>query len=317
MSECDPTRTTGQCAALGHDEVLREEFTMDVFVTGATGYIGGAVAVRLLEAGHKVSGLARSPEKAAELARFGITPILGSLEDAAVLAREARRANAVINAADSDHRGAVEVLIEALAGSGKILLHTSGSSIVADDARGEPSDAVYDELSLPEPTPDKAARVAIDRMVQAASGHGIRSAVICNTLIYGHGRGPHRESIQLPALASQVRKSGIARHVGRGLNIWSNVHIDDVAELYLLALGTAPAGSFLFAENGEASFRDMVGAISQRLGTGVPQPWSVEDAVEQWGFERAVYACPARSIRHVNTLQSGRSKRLKPAPRHA
>jgi nucleoside-diphosphate-sugar epimerase len=268
---------------------------MDVFITGATGYIGGAVAVRLIEAGHKVSGLARSPEKAAQLARFGMTPILGSLEDSALLAREARRADAVINAADSDHRGAVEALIEALAGSGKALLHTSGSSIVADDARGEPSDAVYDELSLPAPKPDKAARVAIDRLVQASADRGIRSMVICNTLIYGHGRGPHRDSIQLPALASQARKSGIARHVGRGLNIWSNVHIDDVAELYLLALEKAPAGSFLFAENGEASFREMVGAISERLGTGAAQPWPVEDAVKEWGFERAVYALGSNS----------------------
>jgi nucleoside-diphosphate-sugar epimerase len=268
---------------------------MDVFITGATGYIGGAVAVRLLEEGHKVSGLARSPEKAAELVRFGITPILGSLEDTALLTSEARRADAVINAADSDHRGAVEALIEGLAGSGKILLHTSGSSIVADDARGETSDAVYHELSLPEPTPDKAARVAIDRMVRAATDRGIRSTVICNTLIYGHGRGPHRDSIQLPALADQARKSGIARHVGRGLNIWSNVHIDDVAELYLLALNKAPAGSFLFAENGEASFRAMVGAISERLGTGAPQPWSVDDAVKKWGFERAVYALGSNS----------------------
>jgi nucleoside-diphosphate-sugar epimerase len=268
---------------------------MDVFITGATGYIGGAVAVRLLDAGHKVSGLARSPDKAAELARFGMTPIRGSLEDAALLAREARRADAVINAADSDHRVAVEVLIEALAGSGKTLLHTSGSSIVADDARGEPSDAVYDELSLPAPTPDKVARVAIDQLVQASSDRGVRSVVLCNTLIYGHGRGPHRDSIQLPALASQARTSGVARHVGRGLNIWSNVHIDDVAELYLHALERAPAGSFLFAENGEASFRDMVGAISERLGTGAPQPWAVEDAVKAWGFERAVYALGSNS----------------------
>ena len=137
--------------------------------------------------------------------------------------------------------------------------------------------------------------MAIDRMVRAASDRSIRSAVICNTLIYRHSRGPHRDSIQLQALASQARKSGIARHVGRGFNIWSNVHIDDVAELYLLALDKAPAGSFLFAENGEASFQEMVGAISERLGTGVPQPWSVDDAVKEWGLERAVYALGSNS----------------------
>ncbi len=99
----------------------------------------------------------------------------------------------------------------------------------------------------------------------------------------------------MPALASQARTSGIARHVGRGLNIWSTVHIDDVAELYLRALERAPAGSFLFAENGEASFRDMVGAISEQLGFGAPQPWALEDAVKAWGFERAVYALGSNS----------------------
>lgn len=186
---------------------------MNVFVTGASGYIGGAIAIRLLEAGHRVSGLVRDRENAAMLERLGITPVLGKLDDAELLAHEAQKADAVVNAANSDHAGAVAALVEGLAGSDKPLLHTSGSSIVADDARGEPSERIFTEDNLPEPGPEKAARVAIDRTVLAAAGRGIRSAVVCNTLIYGRSRGLHPESIQLPALARQARKSGVVRHV--------------------------------------------------------------------------------------------------------
>ena len=62
----------------------------------------------------------------------------------------------------------------------------------------------------------------------------MRSAVLCNTLIYGHSLGVHRDSLQLPRLVKQARKSGVVRHVGIGGNIGSNVHINDVVELYAL-----------------------------------------------------------------------------------
>jgi hypothetical protein len=66
----------------------------------------------------------------------------------------------VVNAAYSNHRTALAALIEGLAGSGKPLLHTSGSSIVADNARGDcASDRILNEDTPPEP--DKAARVAV------------------------------------------------------------------------------------------------------------------------------------------------------------
>ena len=181
---------------------------MHVFITGASGYIGGAVALRLLAAGHRVAGLVRGEDKAAALARLGIAPVVGDLDDADLLMREARRADAVVNAASSDHRGAVEALIAGLSGSGKLLLHTSGSSIVADQAGGEKSDRVFDEDSLPEPLPDKAARVAIDRLVLGAAAR-VRGVVVCNALIYGRGPGLHAESVQIPALvASGAQRAG-------------------------------------------------------------------------------------------------------------
>ena len=97
----------------------------------------------------------------------GVRPVIGNLSDAALLAQEARAADAVINAADADDPHAVETLVAALAGTGKALIHTSGSSIVADEAGGEPGDLIYTDI--PEhPVSGKAARVAIDRRVLAA-----------------------------------------------------------------------------------------------------------------------------------------------------
>ena len=263
---------------------------MRVFVTGASGYIGGTVAARLMAHGHRVTGLARSTATAEQLRTAGIEPVIGTLDDARVLADVARRTDAVINAADSDHRAAAEALIEALAGSGKPLLHTSGISILGDKAGGEPCDRIFTEDTPLAPAPEKAPRVAIDRLIRDAAARNVRSVVLCNPLIYGRGLGLHPDSVQIPALAEQARRSGAARYIGRGLNVWSHAHVEDVADLYLLALEQARPGSFYFVENGEASFRDMVEALASALRLGPARSWTVEEAVAAWGYQRAVFS---------------------------
>ncbi len=266
---------------------------MRIFLTGANGFIGGAVAAALTAAGHRVRGLVRSPVKADLVARHGTEPVIGSLDDAALLQAEAHAAEAVVNAASSDHRGAVEALIAGIVGSGKPFIHSSGSSIVADLAMGEPSDLIFDEATPLEPLPDKAARVAIDRLVLAASG--IRSVVLCNSMIYGHAMGPPAQSVQIPALVRQAKAWGMARYIGRGLNRWSNVHIADVAALYMLALAKAPAGTFMYVESGEEALGEIVGAIAARLGLGKAQSCSAEEAIAAWGRNAAVFSLGSNS----------------------
>ncbi|WP_345813669.1 NAD-dependent epimerase/dehydratase family protein [Paraburkholderia sp. PREW-6R] len=269
---------------------------MKIFITGASGFIGGSIAAYLARAGYPVRGLIRKPEQRAELERLGIEPVIGSLDDRELLIAEAQAADGVINAASSDHEGAVNALIEGLAGSGKPFLHTSGSSIVGDASGGEAGEArIYHEDALPKPTADKAARVAIDQRVLDAATLNIRSAVLCNTLIYGNGAVPGSASVQLPRLVRQAQKSGVVRHVGSGGNIWSNVHIDDVAELYRLALEKTPPGTFYFVESGEASYRDMSAAIARAMKLGEPQDWPLEEAVKEWGYEMASYGLGSNS----------------------
>lgn len=266
---------------------------MRIFITGANGFIGGAVAAALLEAGHTVRGLVRNQAKAASVAAHGIEPVIGSLDDTALLQAEARAAEGVVSAASSDHHGAVEALLAGLTGSGKPFLHTSGSSIVADEAMGEPSERIFHEDTPLTPAPGKAARVALDRLILDAPG--IRTVVLCNTMIYGNAMGAPAQSVQVPTLARQARTSGVARYIGRGLNRWSNVHIADVAALYVLAIAKAPAGSFMYVESGEESLGEVVRAIAARLGLGPAQSWPADEAIAAWGRTKAVFTLGSNS----------------------
>jgi nucleoside-diphosphate-sugar epimerase len=255
-----------------------------IFVTGASGYIGGAIAATLVRAGHRVRGLVRDPRKAHAVATFGITPVLGTLDNAPLLAAEASAADATINAADSDHAGAVETLLAACAG--RRLLHTSGISLLSDNARGEHGDTIHDETTQSPTHPDKAARAAIDAAILAAAAGGEAFAVIRNPLIYGDAIGPPAASVQLPTLAETARRLGRPRHVGPGLNIWSHAALSDIATFYRLLLARPETGLF-YAESGEADFATLTAAIATALGQPPPLPWSLAQASEEWGDQRA------------------------------
>ncbi|UUX49838.1 NAD-dependent epimerase/dehydratase family protein [Nisaea acidiphila] len=257
---------------------------MNIFLTGASGFIGGSVASHLIGAGHKVRGLVRTRERAEAVTRFGIEPVLGSLEDATLLAAETKQADAVINAASADHRAAAETMLDAMAGSGRLFLHTSGSSIVGRRDEGRYSDAIFDEDTPIDPSPARAARVALNRDILAAASREIRAVIIAPSLIYGRGLGVNPDSMQVPWLIEVARRTGAARHIGPGENVWSNVHIDDLVTLYGLVLERAPAGAFYYAENGENSMREVCEAIGRMLGqSGGPEEMSIEEAAGHWG----------------------------------
>lgn len=269
---------------------------MRIFVTGASGYIGGSIAARLVARGHEVVGLTRSDESAARLRETGITPVVGSLVALGMLAEVASGADAVINAANSDDPFVVEAILPVLEGTGKSFIHTSGSSIIADRGGGARSDLVFNEDTPFVALPERQGRAAVERLVLSYGQRGVRSVVVRPTLIYGQGAGLHKSSIQVPRMLDLALAKGKALHIGKGENIWSNVHIDDVVDLYLLALERAPAGSLFFAENGECSMRTIAEAISRLLGYGGrTESWPMEEALKDWGISaQATFASNSR-----------------------
>ena len=257
---------------------------MKIFMTGASGYIGGTVADSLIKAGHSVAGLARSEDAASKLRAHGLESVRGDLGSHGLVMNAARGADVVINCADAENPFVVAAILEGLAGSGKAFLHTRGTSVVGDKAGGKFSPQIYHEDTPLDPLPEKIQRVAVHRSVLAAAAQGVRSVVLCPSLIYGEGRGANPDSIQVPTLIRQAIKSGVPRYVGDGENIWSTVHIEDVASAYLLALDVARAGSFFFIENGEASLKSIVASIARLVGgKRAPEGWGIDDAIAEWG----------------------------------
>jgi len=281
---------------------------MKIFVTGATGYIGGSVAEKLMGAGHEVTGLARSEEKAALLKARGIEPVFGTLDASEILTSAAQAADAVIHAASADHPGSVVTLVTALERSGKLLIHTTGSAIVADHADGEFATAApLTEDDYYEPVPSRRSRVDMNRYLrQAAIEKGVRAIVVCPTMVYGTGRGLQSQSDQIPKLMAISRQVGAGVYFGQGLNHYSNVHIDDLVDLYLLAMEKAPGGAFLFAENGHNSFKELAGMISGHLGFGgntVSLP--VEQVIRQYGEYARLGVASNSYVRAANARRLG------------
>ena len=103
-------------------------------------------------------------------------------------------------------------------------------------------------------------------------------------MIYGPGRGLQHDSDQIPKLIALSRQVGAGVYFGKGLNRYSNVHLDDLVDLYLLVMEKAPGGTFFFAENGNNSFKEVAEMISAALGfVGRTVSLPVEDVILQHG----------------------------------
>ncbi|QXD17009.1 NAD-dependent epimerase/dehydratase family protein [Rhodocaloribacter litoris] len=210
---------------------------MRIFMTGATGYIGRAVAEALFRRGYDLLALAHSERAARDLAARGYDVLRGDLTQAAVLAEGARQADGVVHLGlvrEGDVAGvdtaAVQVLLDALAGTDKPFLYTSGVWVL-----GATGPKAADEATPPAPVELVAWRSRVERMVQEAP---VRGVVIRPALVYGHGGG-------IPAMFVEAAREGKpVRLPGDGRQRWPFVHVADLAELYVRALD-APAGTIL------------------------------------------------------------------------
>jgi nucleoside-diphosphate-sugar epimerase len=253
---------------------------MRVLVIGASGFLGGAVAKRFLREGLTVHALVREPAKSGWLETAGLSICAGSLDDAPSLGRAIAPVEAVINAGDSDHAAGVNAILQAIEGTGKTFIQTSGISVCADLAAGADGGATIEETTAFTPIPQRAARHAIDLAVRAASGS--RAMVICCPLVYGAPTWPGRESVQLPHLVKDARERGVARYVGAGLARWSHAHVDDIAAAYAAVLDRGQAGALYYPENGEIAWGELAALIGRELDVPAGS-WSLDDAIEAWG----------------------------------
>ena len=176
-------------------------------------------------------------------------------------------------------RNTVSAILNALESSGKQFIFTSGSFVVGDLSSGEENEVVYDEEMPFVPPSFMAGRVEIEKLVQAATYSSIRSVVLRPGMVFGHKGG-----WQVLHLLERARGLQIVPYIGKGENIWSTVHVDDLADLYVLALEQGSPGSLFNAASGEVSAKALAEAVSRSAGLGgKTESWTMEQALKVWG----------------------------------
>jgi nucleoside-diphosphate-sugar epimerase len=255
---------------------------MRVFVTGATGFIGSALAKELIEAGHQVLGLARSETGAASLVAAGAQVQRGDLENLDSLKSGAADADAVVHLGfihdfsnfqkncEIDRR-AIEAMGSELAGSDRPLIVTSGLALLADGRLATEDD-------VPPPVSDSYPR-ASEEAAAAFENRGVRTMVVRLPQVHDTVKqGLVSYAIQI------ARQKGVSAYIGEGQNRWAAAHRSDAAHLYRLALEKGHAGAryHAVAEEGVPARQ-----IAEAIGRGLNVPvvsLKTEEAAEHFGW---------------------------------
>lgn len=239
---------------------------MQVFLTGATGIIGSAVFDAMIKGGHRVTALARDPEKAERLLAKGATPIIGELGLPKTYIDAVKAADAVVHAAmESSPRGiakeqqALETMLSALTqasqadGKSRVFVYTSGIWVIGRSGKAAEEDTPLD------PPPHVEWRPAHEEMVLSAFSGTLRTVVVRPGIVYGGGRGIVADLIK-DAL------NGLIRVVGPGKNRWPCVYDHDLGDLYVRIIEAPTAAGVIHAtDEADERVMDIVEAIAAQV----------------------------------------------------
>ena len=273
---------------------------IDIFLTGATGYIGGSILTALLRhpnsSNFNITALIRGDnERVKKLSSFNVTTVVGSNDSFEIIEKAASKSHVVIHTANSaDDLPSAKAIISGLnkrtkeSGKAAIYIHTNGTGVLFEDVRGKTgSDIVYADLN-----PDQINGLADEQphrdidlfIVNSADANPLlKTVIVLPPLIYGIGTGPfNHTSYQLPLLIRTALKRQKAEMIGLGQSTWNNVHIADVTDAYIIifdqlldAYGpnaksdarpspylTTGREGYYFVENGRHTWRQ----LSEKIG---------------------------------------------------
>jgi nucleoside-diphosphate-sugar epimerase len=255
---------------------------MRIFVTGATGYIGSAVVRELIEAGHKVIGLARSDKGFVKLKEAGAQVHQGSLDDLDSLRSGAAAADGVIHLAFkhdfSNFEGSLAIDLKAIEAIGEVLEGSGKPFLTTAHANG----------------------TASDNATMALAKRGVRASIVSlSPSVHGDG-----DKGFVPRMINIAREKGFSAYIDDGSNRWPAVHRLDAARLFRLALEAAPAGSKLDGVGDEGiPFRDIANVIGGQLNLPVVSI-TPEEASAHFGFlgPIAAFDMPRSSVKTQELL---------------
>ncbi|KAL3460412.1 hypothetical protein BJX64DRAFT_184178 [Aspergillus heterothallicus] len=258
-----------------------------VFITGATGFIGRVVTELAVKEGYTVRGLSRRDEGDALLKSLGATPVRGDLNNSDLLAEESKNADIVLHLAfDHDFSKpytdllaldmrAVSALAKGLEGTEKPLVVTNGTAGIQPDPNGGETDE-----TAPIAEHSFANRQEAETHALKYVEKGVRIVSI-RLPQYVYGRGNNA------GFAAQLIKiavnSGESVYIGDGEYCFSEVYVDDAAQLYLLAAKTAKAGEIFNGTGHTATtYKAMADAISEAVQVPT-KSITEEEAAQRWG----------------------------------
>lgn len=279
---------------------------MKTFVIGATGYVGSAVARAFKARGHHVAGLARNDSAVEALEQAGVEPMSGTVDDEDFCSRLAEFDVIVMAAMIPFEQEApfMARLFAAFQGQPKHIIFTSGTGVLSIEAKdgswNQNTFAEDDPFPFPS-RPNREIRIQTEDMVRQASDGALKTYVIRPPLIFGRGG-----SIQVPQIFESARRTGKACYLGAGLNLYSAVHVDDLADAYCLAVERGTPGALYHTVAGEANFRSIAEAVAQVVGCET-QSLNYDEACELWGafWVDIALAVNSRSIARRTVAELG------------
>ena len=251
-----------------------------IFVTGATGYIGGAVAARLARQGHTVFGLTRHSESAKALTADGVTPVVGDLARPGDWRGVLQNCDAAVHCSFDAQNGAADVDLcaldalrsSALDGRVRRLLYTSGIWV-----HGHGIDGYADETVPLDPLAIVQWRAAHEEIALELSDHDVAVVILRPGMVYGEQRGI------LGGWFAEAHEHHTVTYPGDGSQHWSLVHREDVAEAYALALEHAEPGSrYLLADESHHTVKELAEAVATATSSQAAS-WSAEELVRSHG----------------------------------
>ena len=246
---------------------------MQIFVTGASGFVGGAAVRRFVREGHRVRAMARSDRSAEAVATLGAEPVRCSLE--AIGAADIGDAEVVLHAAafvddwgpaEAWYQGNVvgteHVLAATRAAGARRFIHIGTEAAIV---HGQDIDGADEGYPLaPESTyPYCATKAIAEATVRAANDDRLETIVLRPRLVWGPG-----DTTLAPAIEAMA---GRWRWINHGRARTSTTHIDNLVEAIALALTEGlPGEAYFVLDDGVSTMHEMITGMAAARGITLP-----------------------------------------------
>jgi nucleoside-diphosphate-sugar epimerase len=244
-------------------------------ITGATGFLGGALARQLRDSDHDVVALVRDPARAGALADAGVELVAGDLDDAPALDKICAGADGLFHVAGWYKVGSrtpelgrrVNVdgtrnALEAARRNGVRRVAYTSTLATNSDTRGQVVDESYRFTGKHLSVYDETKAAAHDIAVEYA-GDGLDVVILMPGVIYGPG-----DTSQVGAMIERVvqgRRVVVPRDGGM---CWA--HVDDVATGHVLGMEKGAAGAAYMLAGPQASLAQVLRTVAELAGTKRP-----------------------------------------------